>query len=79
MQDSSPFNSQAPVDNSPPPIDNNNQDGLVEIIDRRQLVPIHDVDCKHENYVVDPSDETDGYISMVCSNRNCNVGYLLSK
>lgn len=79
MQDSNNFKSQANIDNTQPPIDNNNQDGLVEIIDRRQLVPIHDVECKHENYIVDHSDETDDYISMVCSNKNCNVGYLLSK
>lgn len=79
MQDSSEHGEKPPVDNQFQPSDNNQQDGLVEIIDRRQLVPLNDVDCKHETYVVDHSDETDDYVAMVCSNAQCPVGYLQSK
>lgn len=59
--------------------DNNNQDGHKEIIDRRQLVPIHDTECTHPEFVKDLTDETEEFVSMVCSNSNCPVGYLLSK
>jgi len=79
MQDSNQYGKKPPVDNQFKPSDNNDQDGLVEIIDRRQLVPLNDVDCKHETYVVDHSDETDDYVAMVCSNSQCPVGYLQSK
>jgi len=79
MQDSNPYGGKPPVDNPLPASDNNEQDGLVEIVDRRQLIPINDVDCKHETYVVDHSDETDEYVAMMCSNNNCPVGYLQSK
>lgn len=59
--------------------DNNNQDGHKEIIDRRQMVPIHDTECLHPEFVKDETDETEEFVSMVCSNSNCPVGYLLSK
>lgn len=85
MQDSSQNqpDSQKPQGES---IDNNNstnnnyiQDGHTELIDRRQLIPMNDVDCKHESYIEDPSDETDFYIAMECSNAKCPVGYLKTK
>lgn len=79
MQDSNQYGEKPPVDNQFKPSDNNDQDGLTEIIDRRQLVPLNDVECTHETYVVDHSDETDSYVAMVCSNSQCPVGYLQSK
>lgn len=79
MQDSNSPQMNQPIDNQKQPIDNDGQDGYVEIIDRRQLVPLNDTDCTHESYVVDPSDETDTFYSMVCSNSQCPVGYLQSK
>ena len=59
--------------------DNNNQDGYKEIIDRRQLTPINDTECTHPEFVKDPTDETEEFVSMVCTNSKCPVGYLLSK
>lgn len=59
--------------------DNNNQDGHYEVIDRRQLVPINDTECTHPEFVPDPTDETEEFIAMVCTNDNCPVGYLASK
>lgn len=82
MQDFNPFGpppQNQPIDRGPSTNDNNKQDGYVEIIDRRQLVPINDTACKHEKYIRDDSDETDEWVSWVCSNSKCPVGYLESK
>lgn len=59
--------------------DNDSQDGYFERIDRREMTPMNDTECTHERYVKDPSDETEEYVSMVCANSKCPVGYLLAK
>lgn len=68
-----------PLDKPLTPPDNAKQDGHVELIDRRQLVPLNDVECPHERYEEDPSDETETYIAMVCANPRCPYGYLQAK
>ena len=67
------------VDNIVIASDNNNQDGYFEIIDRQQLIPMNDTNCKHERYIEDPEGSTEEYISMVCSNPKCPVGYLVAR
>lgn len=77
MQDSNP--PQEPLDTPSGNVNNNSQDGHVEIIDRRHLQLLSDAECLHDRYIRDESDETDAYYSMVCANPHCPVGYLVSK
>ena len=82
MQESSQPQGPSPnrsIDTTLTGSDNNNQDGHVEVIDRRDMVPVNDVECSHERFVPDPSDETDDFIAMVCANERCPVGYLQTK
>lgn len=79
MQDSNFQPQGESLDNNFQPRDNNVQDGRTEIIDRRTLTPLNDVDCKHEKMIVDPTDDSDEWTQMVCANPKCPCGYLVSK
>lgn len=79
MQDYNPQAQGESLDNSFQPRDNNVQDGHTETIDRRNLVPLNDVECKHEHMIVDETDESEEWTQMVCANPKCPYGYLLSK
>lgn len=45
----------------------------------RERQPINDTECLHDEYIEDPSDETETYIAMVCANPRCPYGYLKAK
>lgn len=50
---------------------------VVDKIAKKDLKPIHNVDCKHENMIPDYEDETDGYLAFRCA--DCIIGYLSPK
>lgn len=49
----------------------------IEKIAKKDLRPIHNVNCKHETMVPDYDDETENYLAFKCA--DCIVGYLSPK
>jgi hypothetical protein len=50
---------------------------IVDKIAKKDLKPIHNVNCKHENIVPDYDDQTEHYLAFRCA--DCIVGYLSPK
>lgn len=60
----------------PLPPSDSGEFGKVERIEKKDMKPINDPNCKHE-FEPDYTDETEYYIAMSC--KHCIVGYLKPK
>ena len=67
------------LDTNSEPSYNNEIDAIhgVEVVKMDEQRPVNDTECKHEEFVVDPTDTIGEAIYHGCTNPKCGLGFYI--